>query len=121
MSDVVIPGVHGHSADLAFGPFTHRQAITHTARAVGWSDAWTCVWKADGRMQNFFRESTLVALRQPAFPSFAAPDPETAMLIGSAKRVSDFLGAECFAAAVQRGMGVWAHETEESCGAKYDT
>jgi two-component system sensor histidine kinase KdpD len=90
--------------------------------------------KADQAMQNFFREQTLVALRElalrqaahevehrlaeggvegaaPASP--AAPhkairmlvliteDPETAMLIRRSKRVSDFLGAECFAVAVQ--------------------
>jgi len=91
--------------------------------------------KADRAMQNFFRESTLVALRELALRQtahevehrmvdeeakvsneeallrkigkdqrilvFTTPDPETAMLIRRAKRVSDFLGAECFAVAVQ--------------------
>ena len=91
--------------------------------------------KAARAMQNFFRESTLVALRELALRQAAhevehrmvredgtaeaakpvpleatvpprilihvTPQPETAMLIRRAKRVSDFLGAECFAAAVQ--------------------
>ena len=83
--------------------------------------------KAELAMQNFFRESTLVALRElalrqaahevehriPELPVHAASekhhrilvhitaDPQTAMLIRRARRVSDFLGAECFAVAVQ--------------------
>ncbi len=92
--------------------------------------------KADRAMQNFFRESTLVALRElalrqaahevqhrlvvedmtPTVPEsvgierrkhhriliYVTADPQTAMLIRRAKRVSDFLGAECYAVAVQR-------------------
>jgi two-component system sensor histidine kinase KdpD len=91
--------------------------------------------KADRAIRNFFRESTLVALRELALRQAAhevehrmtgpaaagaevAPletarrkphrilihitaDPHTAMLIRRAKRVSDFLKAECFAVAVQ--------------------
>jgi len=92
--------------------------------------------KAERALQNFFRESTLVALRELALRQAAheveqriansdqstAPagedllqrarkhhrilvlvtaDPKTAMLIRRAKRVGDFLGAECFAVAVQ--------------------
>jgi two-component system sensor histidine kinase KdpD len=91
--------------------------------------------KAAQAMQNFFRESTLVALRELALRQAAhevehrivredapagagmpapvetaaprrvlihvTPRPESAMLIRRAKRVSDFLGAECFAVAVQ--------------------
>jgi len=90
--------------------------------------------KAERAMQNFFRESTLVALRELALRETAhevehrhvnghaaAPakegsggkpkqhkilvlvsaDPESAMLIRRAKRVGDFLDAECFAVAVQ--------------------
>jgi two-component system, OmpR family, sensor histidine kinase KdpD len=91
--------------------------------------------KAERALQNFFREQTLVALRELAlrqtayevehrmaddqtddFPSDGIPmgprkhhkililvtaDPKTAMVIRRAKRVSDFLGAECFAVAVQ--------------------
>jgi two-component system sensor histidine kinase KdpD len=92
--------------------------------------------KAERAMRNFFRESTLVALRELALretahelqyrmpgESVPAPgaltaipaavrrshkvlvlvtaDPETAMLIRRAKRVGDFLGAECFAVTVQ--------------------
>ena len=91
--------------------------------------------KAERAMQNFFRESTLVALRELALRETAhevehrhvdgdaaAPakegigsarkqhkilvlvtaDPGSAMLIRRAKRVGDFLDAECFAVAVQR-------------------
>ena len=90
--------------------------------------------KAERALQNFFREQTLVALRELALRQaahevghrmeddekrvasdspLAAPrkhhrilalvtaDPKTAMVIRRAKRVSDFLGAECFAVAVQ--------------------
>jgi two-component system sensor histidine kinase KdpD len=91
--------------------------------------------KAERAMQNFFRESTLVALRELALRQAAhevehrmasdeardwgmprledragehhkilvlvTADPRTAMLIRRARRVSDFLGAECFAVAVQ--------------------
>jgi two-component system sensor histidine kinase KdpD len=79
--------------------------------------------KAERAMQNFFRESTLVALRELALREAAhevehrivseparqhqkilmlvTADPKTAMLIRRAKRVSDFLSAECFAVAVQ--------------------
>ena len=91
--------------------------------------------KAERAMQNFFRESTLVALRELALrqaahevehrigsderslPTAAAvdeeprhhqkilvhvtADPQTAMLVRRAKRVSDFLDAECFAVTVQ--------------------
>ena len=91
--------------------------------------------KAESAMKNFFRESTLGALRELALrqgaheveqrlvqdesgpPLYGAPpgrcqthqkilvlataDPKTAMLIRRAKRVSDFLGAECFVVTVQ--------------------
>ena len=82
--------------------------------------------KAESALKNFFRESTLAALRELALrqaahevehrmvpPASIGPrkhhkilvlvtaDPRTAMLIRRAKRVSDFLGAECFAVAVQ--------------------
>jgi len=90
--------------------------------------------KAARAMENFFRESTLVALRELALRQAAhevehravwgdAPpetdgsgangkrihkilvhvtaDPRTAMLIRRAKRLSDFLDADCFAVAVQ--------------------
>jgi two-component system, OmpR family, sensor histidine kinase KdpD len=89
--------------------------------------------KVERALQNFFRESTLAALRELAFretaheiehrvtkdEAAAAPtasdrtqnknhrilllataDPNTAMLIRRAKRVGDFLEAECFAVAV---------------------
>jgi two-component system, OmpR family, sensor histidine kinase KdpD len=89
--------------------------------------------KADQAMQNFFRESTLVALRELALRETAhevvhrteadgaappgtlpetpavhhkllvlvTPDPTSAMVIRRAKRIGDFLDAECFAVAVQ--------------------
>jgi two-component system sensor histidine kinase KdpD len=88
--------------------------------------------KAETALQNFFRESTLVALRELALRQTAhevghrivyddskngagrdqprrhhrililtTADPQTAMLIRRAKRVGDFLDAECFAVAVQ--------------------
>lgn len=90
--------------------------------------------KAERAMQNFFRESTLVALRELALRQTAhevehrmvneegvqtgegmhltarrhdrilvhvTTHPETAMLIRRARRMSDFLDAECFAVTVQ--------------------
>lgn len=92
--------------------------------------------KAERALENFFREQTLVALRELALRQTAhevehrnvdgipespqdelwrqeyarrnhkilvlvTADPETAMLIRRAKRVSDFLSAECFAVCVQ--------------------
>jgi two-component system, OmpR family, sensor histidine kinase KdpD len=84
--------------------------------------------KAERAAQNFFRESTLAALRELALrqaahevehrtPAEAADrilihvtdDPRSAMLIRRAKRVADFLRAECFAAVVQ-GEGGEAEE-----------
>ncbi|MGD0618599.1 MAG: histidine kinase [Bryobacteraceae bacterium] len=96
--------------------------------------------KAERALQNFFRESTLVALREMALRQTAhevehrsmaegdawaadnggsprpdqqhrilvlvTPDPETAMLIRRAKRVGDFLDAECFAVTVQPSGGL---------------
>lgn len=93
--------------------------------------------KAQQALQNFFRESTLVALRELALRQTAheveyrspevrdrehrilvlvTPAPETAMLIRRAKRVSDFLGAECYAVCVQKGgdlAGLQQDEREE--------
>jgi two-component system sensor histidine kinase KdpD len=92
--------------------------------------------KAERALQNFFRESTLVALREIALrqtayevehrasdadgaagePGAALPgaarghdkililvtaEPSSAVVIRRARRVGDFLGAECFAVAVQ--------------------
>lgn len=81
--------------------------------------------KAERALQNFFRESTLAALRELALRQAAhevgqriepeaphpskhhkilvlvTPDPKTAMVIRRAKRMSDFQDAECFAVAVQ--------------------
>lgn len=90
--------------------------------------------KAERALNNFFRESTLAALRELALRQAAhevehrmvvgepassrgdgalrpprrhkiliwvTGDPKSAMLIRRARRVSDFIGAECFAVAVQ--------------------
>src|SRR5579884_2089554 len=81
--------------------------------------------KAERALQNFFRESTLVALRELALRQTAhevehrsehirwtsskqqrililiTAEPETVMLIRRARRVGTFLEAECFAVAVQ--------------------
>jgi two-component system, OmpR family, sensor histidine kinase KdpD len=104
--------------------------------------------KVERALQNFFRESTLVALRELALRETAheiehrvtkdeaaisretpgpkqaknhkilllvTADPKTAMLIRRAKRVGDFLEAECFAVEV-RASGdsnrTTAHERE---------
>jgi two-component system, OmpR family, sensor histidine kinase KdpD len=78
--------------------------------------------KAERARENFFRESTLVALRELALRQTAhevqnriagdaadrqhkilvlvTPGPETAMVVRRARRMSDFLQAECFAVAV---------------------
>jgi len=81
--------------------------------------------KAEQALQKFFRESTLVALRELALRQAAhevehrisnvtvqtrkhhkilvliTANPKTAMAIRRAKRIGDFLGAECFAVTVQ--------------------
>jgi two-component system, OmpR family, sensor histidine kinase KdpD len=110
---------------------TPRALLHRLARGVIYSRE-----KAEQAMQNFFRESTLVALRElalretahevvqrgatdglpqqrrePGLTPFSAvhhrllvlvtPDPTSAMVIRRAKRVGDFLDAECFAVAVQ--------------------
>jgi two-component system sensor histidine kinase KdpD len=96
--------------------------------------------KAESAKQNFFRESTLVALRelalrqtahevqsriwkvaegQPAPESLEHPadrrhkilvlvtsQPEAAMVVRRAKRMSDFLHAECFAVAVNSSVNL---------------
>jgi two-component system sensor histidine kinase KdpD len=88
--------------------------------------------KVERALQNFFRESTLAALRELALRetvhelehrvvhdvtapveeriqserrhhkvlALVTADPRTAMVIRRARRMSDFLGAECFAVAV---------------------
>jgi two-component system, OmpR family, sensor histidine kinase KdpD len=106
--------------------------------------------KAERARQNFFRESTLVALRELALRQAAhevehrigiedssakieeaiqsgprkyhkilvhvTADPQTAMLIRRAKRVSDFLAAECFAVAVLApdGLGTLPEKDREA-------
>jgi two-component system, OmpR family, sensor histidine kinase KdpD len=84
--------------------------------------------KARHALRNFFRESSLVALRELALREAAhevehrsetpaarpsgnpesrkilalvTADPKTAMVIRRAKRIGDFTGAECFAVAVE--------------------
>jgi two-component system, OmpR family, sensor histidine kinase KdpD len=109
---------------------TPRALLNRLQRGVVYERA-----KAESALKHFFREQTLVALRElalrqaahevehrlseeetrllPADGVLAAPrrhhrivvlvtaDPKTAMAIRRAKRVSDFLGAECFAVAIQ--------------------
>lgn len=96
--------------------------------------------KAQHALQNFFREQSLVALRELTMREAAhevehrsesnaatvsaeerlrtlqrkhhrilvlvTADPKTVMAIRRARRVSDFLGADCFAVAVQDSRGV---------------
>lgn len=84
--------------------------------------------KAERARQNFFRESTLGAMRELALRQTAhevqqkqsapvvgkhhrivvlvTPDPETAMIVRRARRMSDFLNAECFAVAVVASAGL---------------
>jgi two-component system sensor histidine kinase KdpD len=80
--------------------------------------------KAQKALQNFFREPSLVALRELTLREAAhevehriegddrtqkrhkilvliTADPKTAMVIRRVRRVSDYLGAECFAVAMQ--------------------
>jgi two-component system sensor histidine kinase KdpD len=87
--------------------------------------------KAQLALQNFFREQSLVALRELTMREAAhevehrseerlripcpkhhrilvlvTADPKSVMAIRRARRVSDFLGADCFAVAVQDSGGV---------------
>ena len=116
--------------DVVMVDLTPRALLNRLQRGVVYERQ-----KAELALQNFFREQTLVALRELALrqaahevehrmvddaarlsPSGDAPagprkhhkilvlitaDPKSAMVIRRAKRVSDFLGAECFAVAVQ--------------------
>ena len=116
--------------DVVMVDLTPRALLNRLQRGVVYERQ-----KAELALQNFFREQTLVALRELALrqaahevehrmvddaarlsPSSDTPsvprkhhkilvlvtaDPKSAMLIRRAKRVSDFLGAECFAVAVQ--------------------
>ncbi|HTP86706.1 MAG TPA: sensor histidine kinase KdpD [Bryobacteraceae bacterium] len=98
---------------------TPRALLNRLERGVVYSRE-----KAGRALRNFFRESTLVALREMALRQTAhevehrsvaetehhrilvlvTADPETAMLIRRARRVSDFLSAECFAVAMQSAL-----------------
>lgn len=99
--------------------------------------------KAQQAMENFFKESTLAALRELALRHTAlalelreqevppvsekpqlAPvqdrlliyvtaDPSTAMLIRRGRRMADYLGAECFAVSVRPSQKVVALSEEE--------
>ncbi|MCC6364974.1 MAG: histidine kinase [Bryobacterales bacterium] len=108
--------------EIVLTDLTPRALLHRLERGVVYSPE-----QAERALRNFFREQTLVALRElalrqaaheveqriPAGPLsasslkrhriliFITPDPRTAMLIRRAKRVSDFLDAECFAVAVQ--------------------
>lgn len=116
--------------DVVMVDLTPRALLNRLQRGVVYERQ-----KAELALQNFFREQTLVALRelalrqaahevehrmvddqtrsQPSDGELTVPrkhhkililvtaDPKTAMVIRRAKRVSDFLGAECFAVSVQ--------------------
>ncbi|MBZ5675325.1 MAG: histidine kinase [Acidobacteriia bacterium] len=116
--------------DVVMVDLTPRALLNRLQRGVVYERQ-----KAEIALQNFFREQTLVALRELALRQAAheveqrmgseqarfqaadgataglrkhhkilvlvTADPKTAMVIRRAKRVSDFLGAECFAVAVQ--------------------
>jgi two-component system sensor histidine kinase KdpD len=104
------------ASEVVMVDVTPRALLNRLERGVVYSRD-----KAERAIQNFFRESTLVALRELALRQTAheveyrhvpqprkphrilvliTADPETAMVIRRAKRVGDFLQAECFAAAV---------------------
>jgi two-component system sensor histidine kinase KdpD len=120
------------SDEVVMVDLTPRALLHRLERGVVYSRE-----KADRALQNFFRESTLVALRELALREaaheveqhrivnghaggqtedgqpgperkhhkiliFITADPKTAMLIRRARRVSDFLDADCFAVAVHR-------------------
>lgn len=112
-----IPDWVVHRADeVVLADVTPRALLHRLERGVVYGPE-----KAQSAMQNFFRESTLNALRELALREAAheveqrVPDqagrrkilvlvtsaPETAMVIRRAKRVADFTGAECFAISVQ--------------------
>lgn len=96
---------------------TPRALLNRLERGVVYSPE-----KAQAALQNFFREPTLVALREMALRQTAhevdvrqaetpaeerivihvTSHPHAAALIRRARRVADFLQAECLAVAVQR-------------------
>ena len=118
------------AAEVVMVDLTPRALLNRLQRGVVYERQ-----KAERALQNFFREQTLVALRElalrqaahevehrmadqdirlaPSDGALASPrrhhrilvlvtaNPKTAMVIRRAKRVSDFLGAECFAVVVQ--------------------
>jgi two-component system sensor histidine kinase KdpD len=109
--------------DVVMVDLTPRALLNRLQRGVVYERG-----KAEKALQNFFREQALVALRELALRQAAhevehrmedepqalattrrhhkilvlvTADPKSAMVIRRAKRVSDFLGAECFAVTVQ--------------------
>jgi two-component system sensor histidine kinase KdpD len=120
------------AAEVIMVDLTPRALLHRLQRGVVYSRE-----KAERALENFFRESTLVALRELALRETAyevehrgsdsdgagserparegdspggkrhkilvlvTSDPASAMVIRRAKRVGDFLDAECFAVAVQ--------------------
>jgi two-component system sensor histidine kinase KdpD len=125
------------ASEVVMVDLTPRALLHRLQRGVVYSRE-----KAERAIENFFRESTLVALRelalretahevehrsadsngspggQPKAPAeeiarkrhkilaLVTSDPETFMVIRRAKRVGDFLGAECFAVSVQPSGGL---------------
>ncbi len=122
--------VVGQADEVVMVDLTPRALLHRLERGVVYGRE-----KAQQALQNFFRESSLVALRELTLREAAhevqhrivndetrtpaeerirsqerkqhkilvliTADPKTAMVIRRASRVSDYLGAECFAVAVQ--------------------
>src|SRR5258705_1363120 len=129
MRETIPDWVVQQADEVVMVDFTPRALLHRLERGVVYGRD-----KSERALQNFFRESTLVALRELALRQAAhevgsrmgterpastgedasghprkdhkiliwiTADPKTAMLIRRARRVSDFLSAECFAVAVQ--------------------
>jgi len=124
-----------HADEVVMIDLTPRALLHRLERGVVYSRE-----KAQHALQNFFRETSLVALREltlretaheiehrseegergQAFQehirnqrrkhhrimAFITSHPKTAMVIRRARRVSDFLGAECFAVFVDPSNGM---------------
>jgi two-component system sensor histidine kinase KdpD len=120
MRETVPDWVVQQAGEVVMVDLTPRALLHRLQRGVVYSRE-----KAERALENFFRESTLVALRELALRETAyevehrsadagsaplqshrilvlvTPKPEAATAIRRARRLADFLGAECFAVAVE--------------------
>jgi two-component system sensor histidine kinase KdpD len=119
MRETVPDWVVQQAGEVVMVDLTPRALLHRLQRGVVYSRE-----KAERALENFFRESTLVALRELALRETAyevehrsadaaapaqsqrilvlvTPKPETATAIRRARRLADFLDAECFAVAVE--------------------